>query len=65
MKKWYESKEVWLGVLLTVAGIADFIGGLVAAGPITWQSVTLIVSGVVAVILRVWFTSQSIERSLL
>lgn len=62
MKNWYASKTVWLAILLTVAGVADFIGGLLAEGPITWQSVSMIVSGVVAVIIRVWYTNESIQK---
>lgn len=62
MKNWYTSKTVWLAILLTIAGIADFVGGLLTQGPITWQSVSMIVSGVVAVIIRVWYTNAPIQK---
>jgi hypothetical protein len=60
-KKWYESKTTWLGIVLTIAGVADFLTGLFDAGPLTWQSITLIISGVAVVVLRVWFTNTPIK----
>lgn len=62
IKKWWESKMVWLAVFTTVVGIADFMYETFAGGgDFEWQNVFLIVSGVAAVILRVWFTDTAIE----
>ena len=47
MKKWYASKSLWLGILIVVGGIAEFLAGLPAGA-----SIPTIVAGVVAIILR-------------
>lgn len=63
MKKWYESKLVWLGVLQTVIGVADVLRGLLERGELSGPTgVLLAVSGVATVIIRVWFTDAAIAR---
>lgn len=66
MKKWYESKMAWLGIITTVLGVLPLIGVYVEAvapevAAVAGATIALI-SGVLTVVLRVWFTDTAIER---
>ncbi len=54
MKPWYKSRIVWLGILMVVAAVAEYIAGLPPGA-----SITQAISGILAIILRV-VTNQSI-----
>ncbi len=54
VKTWYRSKTIWLGILMVVAAVAEYIAGLPSEA-----SITQAISGILAIILRV-VTSQSI-----
>ena len=56
MKKWYRSKEVWLGVLIVAGGIAEYIAGLPPG-----VSIPTMISGVFVVIIR-FFTNQGLIK---
>jgi hypothetical protein len=60
-KPWYQSKLVWLGVVMTLAGAVPVALALVAKSPITPADIVAAVGGVLTVILRVWFTDQPIS----
>ena len=62
MKKWYQSKTVWLGILTTLIGILGLVSDFLGKPTNTLQDITLLLSGVLGVVLRVWFTSQPLER---
>ena len=47
MKDWWKSKTIWLGILMIVAAILEYIGGL-PAGTTAIQAV----SGVLTIIVR-------------
>ena len=55
-KHWYISKGVWLGVLVVVFGIAEYIAGLPAG-----VSIPTIVAGCLEVIIR-FLTKQGLTK---
>jgi len=55
IKKWWASKTFWLGVLIVLGGIAEFIAGLPAGA-----SASTIAAGVLTVIVR-FLTNQPIK----
>ena len=61
MKKWYQSKIVWLGVLQTIIGalvvVQDYVNNGGGIGP---QELVLIATGILTVVLRVWFSGTPI-----
>ncbi len=59
-KKWYQSKLVWLGLILTLSGALPFASELVKAAPISPEAVISFVGGLLTVILRVWFCDTQI-----
>jgi hypothetical protein len=62
MKPFYLSKLVWLGIVQTLLGaltvIADFMQSGKAFDPL---GIVLIVSGILTVVLRIWFTNVPID----
>ena len=56
MKKWYTSKAVWLGVLICLGGIAEYVAGLPAG-----VSISTIAAGAIGVIVR-FLTNQGLEK---
>jgi len=59
-KKWYQSKLVWLGVIITLQGLIPLVTELLAKGTVSPADVGVFASGVLAVILRVWFTDSAV-----
>lgn len=55
-KKWYQSKLVWLGVVQTLIGAGQLVADLLKQSAITPTDITLLATGILTVILRVWFT---------
>jgi len=47
MKKWYQSKTLWLGVIVVAGGIAEYISGLPAG-----VSISTMVAGVLGIVIR-------------
>lgn len=60
MKKWYESKLVWLGVIQSLIGMLAVLGEYLSKGDFSPVAVVTLVSGFLTVILRVWFTNTVI-----
>jgi hypothetical protein len=62
-KLWYQSKVVWLNVILSLMGImtlvADFLGKNTS---LTAPGIIMLIVGCLGIILRVWFTEQPIAR---
>lgn len=61
MKSWYESKLVWLGVIQTLLGSLGVLYEFLERGDFSPAAVVLSVSGILTVIMRVWFTSTVIS----
>jgi hypothetical protein len=65
-KKWYQSKAIWVGIFQTVSAVLLTLADLAAKGTITAVDIILFTSGVVNIILRIWFASDTtIERSVI
>jgi len=62
-KTWYTSKLFWVGVLITLQGIIPLVQDMLNKGPITADSVLVLLSGLTVVVLRVWFTDTPIQRA--
>ena len=60
-KKWYQSKLVWLGILMTFSGTIEVAQKIISAGPIDTAAIMNLAGGVITVIMRVWFTSTQIQ----
>jgi hypothetical protein len=60
MKAWYQSKIVWLGILQTLVGALGVVAEFLRAGDYSPVALTLLASGILMVIMRIWFTSESI-----
>lgn len=62
MKKWYESKVVWLNVVATLAAILDAVRVLNISPE--YMAIGASVVAVLNVVIRIWFTDVPIEQSL-
>lgn len=62
-RSWYTSKIVWLGVITTLLGVLPLIDELVKQSPITPSSIIALITGVLIVIVRVWFTDPMVTLS--
>lgn len=60
MKSWYQSKLVWLGVIQTLIGSLGLVATYLADGVYTPEKFVLLASGILTVILRVWFTDSPV-----
>ena len=64
-KKWYQSKAIWVGIFQTLSAVLLTAADLAAKGTISAVDIILFASGVVNIILRIWFASNTtIEPSL-
>ena len=61
MKKWYESKTIWLGILTAFIGVLGLVSDLLGEPTRAQQDITLLLSGILGIVLRVRFTSQPVE----
>lgn len=59
-KKWYKSKLVWLGVIITLQGMIPLLIELVNKQVITVADMLTLFSGALVIVLRVWFTEAEI-----
>jgi hypothetical protein len=59
--KWYLSKTLWLGVIITFQGIVPVVIELLDKGTASPSDVLITLSGIGAVVLRIWFTNTPIE----
>lgn len=61
MKAWYESKLVWLGALQFLIGALGLLAEFLQKGDYSPFAVTMLVTGVLTVVMRVWFTNTEIS----
>ncbi len=59
--KWYQSKLVWLGVIITFQGAVPVIVELLNKQVVSPADILVALSGIGTVILRVWFSTARIE----
>jgi len=61
-KTWYQSKLVWIGALQLAAGGLDSLMKVDDIPPDVYKWL-LMLSGLVTVIMRTWFTTKKIETN--
>lgn len=61
-KKFYLSKMVWLGIIQTLIGSLGLIAEFLQKGEFSPASTVILFSGVLTVVLRVWFTDSAITK---
>lgn len=61
-KKWYESKLVWVGIISTLIAILTLLGEFLQNGNFEPVAITTFTSGILVIILRIWFTNTQIKR---
>lgn len=61
-KVWYESKTVWLGIVQFLIGAFGLLAEFLNKGDFSPASVVVLLSGVLVVVLRVWFTDTAISK---
>lgn len=59
-KAWYLSKLTWLGIVQFLIGALGLLAEFLKAGDYSPFAVTMLVSGILVVIMRVWFTNSAI-----
>ncbi len=59
-KKWYQSKLLWLGLLLTVAGAVPLVVALLQKG-FNAESFVTFIGGLAVTIIRIWFTDTKLS----
>lgn len=60
VKAWYSSKMVWLGVVQFLIGALGLLAEFLRAGDYSPFAVTMLLSGILVVVMRVWFTDSAI-----
>jgi hypothetical protein len=60
-KPFWQSKTVWLNIVLTLIGIATFLAVPKNDPTLSVASIAAAVAGALNVVLRVWFTDQPIS----
>jgi hypothetical protein len=55
------SKIVWLGILMTLAGVIPVVVELLNKSAITPADCVLAFGGVLTVVLRIWFTDTKLQ----
>lgn len=63
-KAWYTSKLFWLGILTTVLGVVPILTELASQTSVTPAAVGTAVTGIVMVIVRIWFTDSPTTKPL-
>lgn len=64
MKAWYTSKVFWLGVITTLLGIIPILTELAAQTAITPAAAGTAATGILIVVVRVWFTNEPVTHPL-
>lgn len=60
MKPWYISKLVWLGVVQFLLGSLGVAYEFLQNADYSPASITVLLSGILTVVLRVWFTEAKL-----
>ena len=60
-KAWWKSKIVWLGILQTLTGSLAVVQDYLSRGEVLGsQGLVLIATGILTVLMRVWFTDTKL-----
>ena len=59
-KRWYLSKLLWLGVVMTLLGAVPVLQALFAGDPANIGNILEAIGGFLVVVLRVWFTDSAL-----
>jgi hypothetical protein len=60
MKPWYQSKILWASVITFLIGVMGLVGEFLQKADYSPFAITLLLSGVLTFVFRVWFTDQPI-----
>jgi len=63
-KAWFASKVVWLGIITTLLGVIPIVTELASQTAITPAAVGTALTGILIVIVRVWFTDSPVTPPL-
>ena len=61
LKRWFESKTVWLNILTALAGAIQLAIEFLQGGDFTINSIFLLAVGIVNIIIRIFFTKEPIQ----
>ena len=64
MKKWYESKTTWLNIVTTLIAIVVMVREQIPV-PEEYVWILVLVTGILNIVLRVWFTDTEIEKKVI
>lgn len=64
MKAWYQSKVFWLGTITTLLGIIPIVTELAAQTALTPAAIGTALTGILIVVVRVWFTDSAVTPPL-
>lgn len=59
-KPWYTSKLVGIGVIQTLIGALELVAEYVNKGDFSSQALIILVTGILTVVLRIWYTNTTI-----
>lgn len=62
MKQWYQSKLVWLGIIQLLIGTLSVISEFLAKADYSPVAVTMLMSGILVVVMRIYFTDTQISK---
>ena len=63
MKKWYKSKTVWFNVLTVVTGVIALAAASEDIIPGQYIKYALFAVAAINIVLRVFFTTESVEKT--
>jgi len=61
-KEFWKSKLFWLGIIQTLIAVLGLIADWLEAGNYTEPSVIMLVSGILTIVLRIWFTDSPVTH---
>lgn len=61
MKRWYFSKLVGLGIITTAIGVIPLVTEFLEAGVFSPVAIGTVVTGILIIVMRIWFTTENIE----
>lgn len=61
-KNWFESKIVWVGIINTLIASLTLAGEFLTKADFSPVAVTVLITGILTIILRVWFTDTEISK---
>lgn len=61
-KSFWQSKIVWIGIIQTLIASLALVGEFLSQTNFNPVAVTTLVTGILTIILRIWFTDSSITK---